>query len=197
MNETTTWRAPAGLRALLAAACLALPVAAAAHTAHADHRAKAAATVKEQKPWGIAGEAREARRTITITMGDDMRFSPALIEVREGETVRLAVRNAGKAMHELVIGTRQELDAHAALMEKFPNMEHDEPYMAHVPPGRTGTIVWHFNRPGEFDFACLVAGHYAAGMAGKIKVLARPAAGASPAATVAATPVPNPNPAGK
>ena len=55
-------------------------------------------------------------------------------------------------------------------MVKFPNMEHDEPYMAHVKPGESGEIVWTFNRPGDFDFACLIAGHYQAGMVGKIKV---------------------------
>ncbi len=58
-------------------------------------------------------------------------------------------------------------------MLKFPNMEHDEPYMAHVPPGKTGQIVWTFNRAGDFDFACLIAGHYQAGMVGKIIVSAK------------------------
>ena len=56
-------------------------------------------------------------------------------------------------------------------MVKFPTMEHDEPYMAHVKPGESGEIVWTFNRPGDFDFACLIAGHYQAGMVGKIKVV--------------------------
>ena len=46
-------------------------------------------------------------------------------------------------------------------------MEHDEPYMAHVAPGKTGEIVWSFNRAGEFDFACLIPGHYQAGMVGR------------------------------
>ena len=45
-------------------------------------------------------------------------------------------------MHEFVIGTKKELDEHAALMLKFPDMEHDEPYMAHVAPGKTGEIIW-------------------------------------------------------
>jgi uncharacterized cupredoxin-like copper-binding protein len=45
--------------------------------------------------------------------------------------------------------------------------------MAHVSPGKTGEIVWTFNRPGTFDFACLIAGHYQAGMVGKINVAAR------------------------
>lgn len=131
-----------------------------------------AAVVKEQKPWGIAGDARSVKRTINITMLDTMRFSPDRIEVREGETVRLRLANKGKVMHELVIGTKKELDEHAAQMVKFPNMEHDEPYMAHVAPGKGGEIIWTFNRAGEFDFACLIAGHYQAGMVGKILVAA-------------------------
>ena len=131
---------------------------------------KPAAATKEQKPWGIAGDARAARRRIEVGMSDTMRFTPELITVRRGETVRFVIRNHGKQMHEFVIGTPQELQEHAALMVKFPDMEHDEPYMAHVPPGQTGEIVWHFNRAGEFQFACLIAGHFQAGMVGRIRV---------------------------
>ena len=138
-----------------------------------DHAQKPAAVKKEQKDWGIAGDPRAATRTIEVKMLDAMRFSPDRIDVRQGETVRFVVRNDGRVMHEFVIGTKQHNDEHAAMMMKFPNMEHDEPYMAHVAPGRTGAIVWTFNRPGEFDFACLIAGHYQAGMIGKIKVAAR------------------------
>jgi hypothetical protein len=80
------------------------------------------------------------------------------------------IRNEGAMLHEMVIGTRAVLDEHAALMLRFPDMEHDEPYMAHVEPGQSGEIVWHFNRVGEFDFACLIPGHYQAGMVGRIAV---------------------------
>jgi uncharacterized cupredoxin-like copper-binding protein len=93
--------------------------------------------------------------------------------VRQGETVRFVHRNTGRVMHEFVLGTRSELDAHAALMRKYPGMEHDEPYMAHVAPGKTGEVVWTFNRAGDFDFACLIPGHYEAGMVGKITVVPR------------------------
>jgi len=86
--------------------------------------------------------------------------------------VRIVVKNQGQILHELVLGTRKELDEHAALMVKFPTMAHAEPYMAHVGAGKTGEIVWTFNRAGDFDFACLIAGHYQAGMVGKIKVAA-------------------------
>lgn len=134
-----------------------------------DH-AKAGPVRKEQKPWGIAADAKAAKRTIEVRMTDAMRFIPDRLEVKQGETVRLVIRNEGAMLHEFVIGTKKELDEHAALMVKFPGMEHDEPYMAHVQPGKTGEIVWTFNRAGDFDFACLIAGHYQAGMVGKIKV---------------------------
>ncbi len=142
-----------------------------AHT-NDKHAKKTGSVKKEQKLWGIAGDEKAVKRTITFTMTDNMRFTPDKLEVRQGETVKLAIKNSGKVMHEFVLGTKKELDEHAALMVKFPTMEHDEPYMAHVGPGKTGQIVWNFNKAGSFDFACLIAGHYPAGMVGKVTVLA-------------------------
>jgi len=45
--------------------------------------------------------------------------------------------------------------------------------MAHVGPNHAGQIIWTFNKAGEFDFACLLPGHYEAGMVGKIRVAAK------------------------
>ena len=162
------------MKHLKAAVFVALMLGSAAALAHGDdaHSKKASATKKEQKEWGIAGDAKAAKRTIEVQMLDTMRFSPERIDVRQGETVKFVIRNSGAVTHEFVIGTRKENDEHAALMMKFPNMEHDEPYMAHVGAGKTGAIVWTFNRTGDFDFACLIAGHYQAGMVGKITVAA-------------------------
>jgi uncharacterized cupredoxin-like copper-binding protein len=141
--------------------------------AHGDqHAANPGQIKKEQKDWGIAGDAKAAKRSMDVGMADNMRFTPDRITVKLGETVRFVARNNGKVLHEFVIGTKAENEKHAALMVKFPTMEHDEPYMAHVPAGKTGQIVWTFNRAGEFEFACLIAGHYQAGMVGKIIVTA-------------------------
>jgi uncharacterized cupredoxin-like copper-binding protein len=134
------------------------------------HPRKHGPVSKEQKDWGIAGDARAVKRTIEFRMGDDMRFTPERIAVRQGETLRFRVHNTGRVMHEFVIGTQAENAKHAELMLKFPDMEHDEPYMAHVAPGKTGEIVWTFNRAGTFEFACLIAGHYQAGMVGTVVV---------------------------
>jgi uncharacterized cupredoxin-like copper-binding protein len=159
---------------LLAAAmwvASATPGVALAHT-DAPHAKAAGLVKKEQKDWGIAGDAKAVKRTVEFRMTDNMRFTPDKLEVKQGQTIRIVLRNHGAVMHEFVLGTKKELDEHAVLMVKFPTMEHGEPYMAHVAPGKSGDIVWTFNRAGEFDFACLIAGHYTAGMVGKVKVVA-------------------------
>ena len=103
-------------------------------------------------------------------MTDDMRFAPDHFTVKQGETVRLRVVNKGQIMHEVVLGTPQSLQEHADMMLKFPGMEHSEPYMAHVAPAKQEDLVWQFNRTGSFEFACLIAGHFQAGMRGSFTV---------------------------
>lgn len=144
--------------------------------AHGDaHHAgrPAVAASFEQKSFGIGAAPDKAQRTILISMSDDMRFTPGSVTVRRGETVRIRLRNKGKILHEMVMGSAAELREHAQLMKKFPNMEHDEPYMEHVKPGATEQIIWTFNRAGDVSFGCLIPGHFEAGMVGRFKVLSQ------------------------
>lgn len=124
----------------------------------------------EETSFGRQGDPAKATRTIRVDMSDAMRFTPAGITVQRGETVKLVATNKGQVLHELVLGTSDELKKHAELMKKFPGMEHDEPHMAHVKPGKRGEIVWQFTKAGEFQFACLIPGHFEAGMVGKVTV---------------------------
>lgn len=154
--------------------------------------ARSGSVSSEEHAFGRAGDPRKVTRTFHVGMDDAMHFrataalrqdaksdarsgeahqmKPGDMVIKRGETVRFVVRNHGKAMHEMVIGTMKELKEHAELMRRFPGMEHDEPYMAHVAPGKHGEIVWQFTRPGEFYYACLVPGHMEAGMVAKITV---------------------------
>ena len=145
---------------------------AAAKAADGGHATTPGHAHRAQTPFGIAGDRSDVSRTFEIRMLDEMRFMPDRIDVRQGDTVRLVLANSGQLPHELVIGTRSELERHAKMM-MASGMEHDEPSAAHVQPGYSGEIVWKFNRAGRFDFACLVAGHYQAGMSGTIIVSAK------------------------
>ncbi|MBI5255934.1 MAG: cupredoxin family protein [Burkholderiales bacterium] len=124
----------------------------------------------EPTAFGREGDPRKVARTIRVDMADTMRFAPALVTLRRGQTVRFVVHNAGQLMHEMVLGTPEALQAHAELMKKFPNMEHADPNMAHVKPGARGEIVWQFTEAGTFQFACLQPGHFEAGMVGTVVV---------------------------
>lgn len=119
---------------------------------------------------GAPGDPKRVDRTVRVSMTDSMRFSPASITVKQGETIRFAVRNAGRLKHEMVLGTEKELKEHYELMKKFPEMEHADPQMVTVAPGKTGEIVWRFTKAGKVDFACLQPGHYDAGMKGMVTV---------------------------
>jgi uncharacterized cupredoxin-like copper-binding protein len=142
--------------------------------AHGDgHKSARKSQPMVETDFGRTGDARKAARTVRVDMSDKMRFTPDLIEVKQGDTVRFIVKNSGKTMHEMVIGTMQELKEHAEMMKKHPGMEHDEPFMAHVAPGKTEEIVWQFTKPGEFHYGCLIPGHFEAGMVGRIKVVGR------------------------
>ena len=137
----------------------------------AKHDKKAAKPIStEEKEFGRVGDPRKVSRTVKVEMSDKMRFTPASLTIKPGDTVKFVVRNGGKVMHEMVLGTMKELKEHAELMKKHPTMEHEEPYMAHVAPGKTETMVWQFTRVGEFHYGCLVPGHFEAGMVGKIIV---------------------------
>ena len=91
---------------------------------------------------GEPGDPAKVSRTINVTMSDAMRFQPDKLSVKRGETIRFKVNNTGKIKHEMVLGTIKELKEHAALMRKFPEMEHADPNQISVGPGETGELIW-------------------------------------------------------
>src|SRR5258706_3273084 len=142
-----------------------------AHTGpHEDKKTAYDYSKAEETAFGKAVDPKKAKRVVNIEMSDTMRFTPAEIAIRRGETVRFVAKNTGKLMHEMVLGTKKELAEHAEMMKRNPEMEHDEPHMLHVAPGKTGEMGWQFTKAGEFLYGCLVPGHFEAGMVGKIKV---------------------------
>lgn len=120
-----------------------------------------------------AGETKP-KRTINVVMKDKadggMVFEPSTIAVRQGETVRLKFLNRGEQDHEFVMDTHEAVIEHKEVMAKFPEMEHDDPNAIRLKAGERGEILWTFANAGEFSFACLIPGHYEAGMKGALKV---------------------------
>ena len=156
----------------LAFAVLALGMGAASAHGGDEHAVprKYDASKVEPTAFGQEGNPKNVTKTIKIDMTDAMRFTPSDVTIKRGETVKFVVYNGGKLLHEMVLGTKEAIKEHAELMKKFPEMEHADANMAHVKPGKSEAIVWQFNKPGEFEFACLQPGHFEAGMVGKVVV---------------------------
>ena len=122
---------------------------------------------------GAPGDAKASSRIVLITMQDSdghMRFIPNKLDVKKGEQIKFMIRNSGAVAHEFVLATTAENLEHAKLMQKYPDMEHDDPNAIRLAPGKTGEIIWKFTKAGEFEFACLIPGHREAGMTGHIVV---------------------------
>jgi len=124
----------------------------------------------EESAIGKPGVASRVGRTLSVDMRDDLRYTPADIRVRQGETIRFIVSNSGQVKHEMSLGTEQELLEHLEVMKRFPDMEHDEPGKVTLAPGQQGEIVWQFSKAGTVHFGCLMPGHYEGGMKGAIRV---------------------------
>ena len=144
-----------------AVAAVGLPGAAWAHSGH------------EETEFGKPGDPAKPARIVQVVMREAdgrMLYLPDRIIVRKGEQVRFQLRNNGAIDHEFVIGTVEENRRHMKAMEAHPDMAHDDPNAKRLKPKATGEIVWQFTRAGTFEFACLIPGHYQAGMVGTIVV---------------------------
>jgi len=126
--------------------------------------------------------AQVVSRSIDVRMDDTMRFAPDTLQVQAGETIRFVVHNAGKVEHELVLGTEADIRAHAEDMKKGTEHSHSHAGAAaiSVAPGQTGELVVTFTQTGTLQMACLIPGHFEAGMKGQLKVSSE-AASPSPA----------------
>jgi uncharacterized cupredoxin-like copper-binding protein len=142
----------------------------AAMIAGASFTALAHGPTEHDSPTGMPGEAASVTRVVNVSMNDKMRFSPESIAVKRGETVRFVVKNDGFEPHEFMLGELKALIEHAKVMQQHPTMVHDEPNAITVSPGQTGELIWRFTRNGRVDFACLIPGHFEAGMKGSIHV---------------------------
>jgi uncharacterized cupredoxin-like copper-binding protein len=113
-------------------------------------------------------------RTIEVTMKETedakMLFEPNKVEIKRGEQVKFVLKNHGSVDHEFMLDSLQNNAKHKVAMQQNPDMEHDDPNGKRLSPQGANEIVWRFTKPGTFEFACLIPGHYESGMHGTVVV---------------------------
>ena len=122
---------------------------------------------------GEPGDPKKPFRVVEITMQESygaMSYQPNALEVKRGEQIQFAITNAGLLAHEFILANTADNLKHAALMKKYPDMEHDDPNGKTVQPGAKAEMLWRFTKTGTFEFSCLIPGHREAGMIGTVTV---------------------------
>ncbi len=122
---------------------------------------------------GEPGNPKKPFRVVQVSMHEGngtMSFSPAVLQIKRGEQIKFVITNGGVLAHEFILANEKDNLKHAALMQKFPDMEHDDPNGKTLQPNAKSEILWRFSKRGTFEYACLIPGHREAGMIGKITV---------------------------
>lgn len=149
-----------------------------------------AAPGHDAKPFGQAAPASQAKRTVTITLKDNL-YEPKSVTVKAGEVVRFVLVNKGELLHEFAVGRPEDHAEHQKMMAMMlehgmitpTKIDHEKMKMpmggGHdhgatsgsvlVEPGKRGELTWKFAQTTTLQFACTIPGHYESGMVGEFR----------------------------
>ena len=141
---------------------------------------------------GSKGIIADVTRVIKVVMYDNY-YEPSSFQIKEGETIKFEVENAGMLVHEFNIANKMMHMKHQPEMikmaengillafsidkEKMKKMAKMDKSMGHshsnsvlLEPKQKGDIIWKFNNVVNIEVACNVPGHYQAGMIAKVNI---------------------------
>ena len=133
------------------------------HNNNSHHKANKE-NYKSGEPFDSNDTNDTSIRIINISASDLMKFSKEKIVVSEGEKIKFVVSNNGKINHEFTIGTIDEINSHHKKMTNMPNMTHNSPNSITISPNSKKELFWSFKKVKNIRIACLINGHYQAGM---------------------------------
>lgn len=127
----------------------------------------------EMMQVGQPGKSSDVGRTVKVSMKEtddgDMIFEPSNLSFKKGQTIRFVIKNRGELEHEFILDTVERNQIHKDVMASG-NKTHNSVNAVTLEPGEKGEIIWTFTNDGNFEFACLIPGHYESGMFGNVAV---------------------------
>ena len=141
---------------------------------------------------GSKGNVADVTRVIKVIMYDNY-YEPSSFQIKEGETIKFEVENAGMLVHEFNIANKMMHMKHQPEMmkmveneilladsidkEKMKKMAKIDKSMSHshnnsvlLEPKQKADIIWKFDNAINIEIACNVPGHYQAGMIAKVDI---------------------------
>ena len=141
---------------------------------------------------GSKGDETDVTRVIKVVMYDNY-YEPSSFQIKEGETIKFEVENAGMLVHEFNIANKMMHMKHQPEMmkmveneilladsidkEKMKKMAKMDKAMGHshsnsvlLAPKEKEDIIWKFDNAVNIEVACNVPGHYQVGMIAKVDI---------------------------
>lgn len=118
--------------------------------------------------FGQPGKAAQVDKTVKVSTLDTLKFDPASVSVKMGQTVKFEITNTGAIPHEFVLGDQATQDQEESAMSSGNMM--GGPNAVQLQPGESATVIWKFTTMGSVIYGCHEPGHYAAGMKGTVDV---------------------------
>ncbi len=141
---------------------------------------------------GSKGNVADVTRVIKVIMYDNY-YEPSSFQIKEGETIKFEVENAGILVHEFNIANKMMHMKHQPEMIKMAengillafsidkekmkkmakmdkSMDHSHSNSVLLEPKQKGDIIWKFDNAANIEVACNVPGHYQAGMIAKVNI---------------------------
>ena len=155
-------------------------------SAHGPNKNAPKSSHTNEFSFGSVGISSQVTRIISITM-DDNSYTPQVINVKSGEVIHFKIKNIGDAVHEFNIGKKTMQIAHQEEMQQMMDrgilefdkinhhmmnakggMSHDDPNSILLEPGKSGELIWRFQKSQDLEYACNIPGHYESGMLGAV-----------------------------
>ena len=141
---------------------------------------------------GSKGKETDVTRVIKVVMYDNY-YKPSSFKIKEGETIKFEIENAGILVHEFNIANKMMHLKHQPEMQrtveneilladsidkvKMKKMAKMDKAMGHshsnsvlLEPKQKGNIIWKFDNAVNIEIACNVPGHYQVGMIAKVDI---------------------------
>ncbi len=141
---------------------------------------------------GSKGKETDVTRVIKVVMYDNY-YKPSSFKIKEGETIKFEIENAGMLVHEFNIANKMMHLKHQPEMVKMVNngillafsidrekmkkmakidksMGHSHSNSVLLEPKQKGHIIWKFDNAVNIEVACNVPGHYQTGMIAKVNI---------------------------
>ncbi len=109
----------------------------------------------------------KAARQVAISTTDALRFEPATLTAKAGETVEFVVTNSGKLAHEFAIGSQKYMDDAAMAHGGGHGADSAEGAVVSVPAGKSAKLTYTMPQAAP-TYACHTDRHDKAGMVGTV-----------------------------